>query len=339
MPFWLFRWSASREVVDGQDGFFVHPQGEMTMTQTPTAQPFTLPTYRHSFTQLDTERHALWHYLNPEPRPVFTQTVLSEILDVQARVKLHLSTYGDKQPEIHYLIIASAIPGVYSLGGDLALFADLIRHRQRDHLLDYGRQCIECVFNSFTNVGNPQLTTISLVQGTALGGGFEAALANNVIVAERSASFGLPEILFNLFPGMGAYSLLARRLDMVRAERFLSGGRQYSAAELYELGVVDVLAEDGQGVHAVNNFIRKHGRSRNGLQAIQQVRQRLAPLAFQELEDVVAIWVDTAMRLTERDLRTMERLVAAQQRLAKRTETADIASVAQEEQLVYAGVA
>jgi DSF synthase len=309
------------------------------MTQTPMPQPFTLPTYRHSFTQLDTERHALWHYLNPEPRPVFSQMVLGEILDVQARVQLHLSTHGDNQPEIRYLIIASAIPGVFSLGGDLALFAELIRNRQRDHLLAYGRQCIECVFNSVTNVGNPQLTTISLVQGTALGGGFEAALANNVVVAERSASFGLPEILFNLFPGMGAYSLLARRLDMARAERFLSSGRQYSAAELYELGIVDVLAEDGQGVHAVNGFIRKHGRSRNGLQAIQQVRQRLAPLAFQELEDVVTIWVDTAMRLTDRDLRTMEKLVAAQQRLAKRTDSAGVVPGAQAERLVCAGAA
>ena len=309
------------------------------MTQTLTAQPFTLPTYRHSFTQFDTERSALWHYLNPEPRPVFSQTVLGEIRDVQERVQRHLPTHGDNLPEIRYLIIASAIPGVFSLGGDLELFAELIRHRDRDHLLDYGRLCIECVYNSFTNVGNPRLTTISLVQGTALGGGFEAALANNVIVAERSASFGLPEILFNLFPGMGAYSLLARRLDMARAERFLSSGRQYSAAELYELGVVDVLAEDGQGVLAVNSFIRKHARSRNGLQAIQQVRQRLAPLAFQELEDVVTIWVDAAMRLTERDLRTMEKLVAAQRRLSKRNAGASAAPVAHEERLVYAGVA
>jgi DSF synthase len=309
------------------------------MTQTAIANNFTLPNYRHSLTHLDTERHALWQYLNPEPRPVFSQIVLSEILDLQERVKLHLSTHGDNLPEIRYLILASAIPGVYSLGGDLELFADLIRNRDRDHLLAYGRLCVECVFNNYTSVGNPQLTTISLVQGSALGGGFEAALSTNVLVAERSATLGLPEILFNLFPGMGAYSLLARRLDMARAGRFLSNARQYTAAELYEQGIVDVLAEDGEGVHAVNTFIRKHGRSRNGLLAIQQVRQRLAPLAFQELEDVVMIWVDTAMRLTERDLRTMEKLVAAQSRLAKRSDCAVAAPAAKSEWPVYAGVA
>ena len=308
------------------------------MTQAAIANSFTLPTYRHSLTHYDTERHALWYYLNA-PRAVFSRIALSEILDVQEHARLHMSAHGDSLPEIRYLVMTSAIPGVYSLGGDLELFADLIRNRNRDHLLAYGRQCIECVFNNYTSVGNPQLTTISLVQGSALGGGFEAALSTNVLVAERSATFGLPEILFNLFPGMGAYSLLTRRLDMARAERFLSSGQQYSAAELYEQGIVDVLAEDGQGVHAVNTYIRKHGRSRNGLLAIQQVRQRLAPLAFQELEDVLMIWVDTAMRLTERDLRTMEKLVAAQSRLAMRNVSAGVAPAVSSEQIEYAGVA
>jgi DSF synthase len=311
----------------------------MTQTAKANPTPFTFPNYRHSLTHFDTERHALWHYLNPSPRPVFSRIVLDEILDVQERVKLHLSAHGDNQPEIRYLVLASANPSAFSLGGDLELFADLIRRRDRDRLLAYGQLCIECVFNSVTNVGNPQLTTISLVQGNALGGGFEAALANNVVVAERSANFGLPEILFNLFPGMGAYSLLSRRLDRARAERFLSSGRQYSAAELYDLGLVDVLAEDGQGVHAVNSFIRKHSRSRNGLLAIQQVRQRLAPLAFQELEDVLTIWVDTAMRLTERDLRTMEKLVAAQDRLEQRNDSVGAAPKVESAQVAYAGVA
>ena len=46
------------------------------------------------------------------------------------------------------------------------------------------------------------LITIALVQGDALGGGFECALSFDVLIAERSAKMGLPEVLFNLFPGM-----------------------------------------------------------------------------------------------------------------------------------------
>jgi len=126
---------------------------------------------------------------------------------------------------------------------------------------------------------------------------------------------GFPEILFNLFPGMGAYSLLARRMEPARAERLLRSGQQYRAQKLWEMGIVDVLALDGEGVRAVNDFIRRHSRSRNGQQAIQQVRQRVNPLTYQELLDVVEIWADAALRLTARDLRVMTRIAAAQQRL------------------------
>ncbi len=310
------------------------------MSQTAAVIPFTFPRYTQSLVHLDPERHALWQYLNPAPRAVFTPALLGEMLDLQLRTRLHLESCVQSDPEIRYLVIASAIPGAFSLGGDLDLFAQLIRSRNRDGLIAYGRRCVEIVYNYTTHVGSPQLTTLSLVQGSALGGGFEAALSTNVLVAERSASFGLPEILFNLFPGMGAFSFLARRLDTARAERFLSSGRQYSAGELYEMGVVDVLAEDGQGVHAVNAFIRRHSRSRQGLMAIRQVRQRLAPLPFQELDDVVMIWVDAALQLTERDLRTMGRLVAAQNRLAHRTETAEDHAAGPEPQIApYAGAA
>jgi DSF synthase len=300
---------------------------------------FTIPEYQHSFAQLDTERQVLWHYLNPVPRAVFTRTVLGEIQDLQERTRAHLSTRGRSEAEVRYLVLASASPGVYSLGGDLELFAQLIRARDRDGLATYGRMCVRCVYNNYTSVGSPELTTISLVQGSALGGGFEAALSTNVLVAERSAMLGVPEILFNLFPGMGAFSLLSRRLDMARAERFLASGRQYSAAELYDMGVVDVLAEDGEGVQAVNAFVRRHSRSSNGLLAIRQVRQRIAPLTYEELDDVVMMWVDAALRLTDRDLRTMERLVAAQHKLARRSDAADATPEQATNIIPYAGAA
>lgn len=299
------------------------------MTQTNQAMSFALPAYNHSLTQFDVERHALWHYLSPAPRPVFTQTLLTEMLDVQQRTQRYLKGNPAAQSELQYLVLASATPEVFSLGGDLELFARMIRNQDREALTAYGKACIDVVFNYCSHMANSSLTTIALVQGTALGGGFEAVLSNNVVIAERSASLGLPEILFNLFPGMGAYSFLARRIGMAKAERFLSGGRQYNAAELYEMGIVDVLAEDGQGVRAVNAYIRQHSRSRNGLLAIQQVRERLAPITYKELEDIVMIWVDTALTIDARDLRTMERLVAAQHRLGRRLDPTAGASMMQ----------
>jgi DSF synthase len=309
------------------------------MTQATTS--LTLPPYRQLLTHIDTGRRAVWYHLNSSPRPAFTKTVLEEIIDLHKRVKTHLSfVKGPAEPDIQYLVVASAIPRVYSLGGDLDLFSRSIRERDRDALTEYARLCIDCVFGNTTNIGVPELTTISLVQGSALGGGFEAALSANVLIAERSATFGFPEIIFNLFAGMGAYSLLSRRIDPARADRMMRSGQQYSAAELYEMGLVDVLAEDGEGVLAVNEYIRRANRSRNGLLALQQVRQRLFPITYRELEDIVSIWVEAALRLTERDLRTMERLVSAQQKLSAQTHPAAVPSKkVEEEYLPIAGAA
>jgi DSF synthase len=101
----------------------------------------------------------------------------------------------------------------------------------------------------------------------------------------------------------------------------IMSGRIYSATELHEMGLVDILAEDGRGEEAVRDFISRQGRRHGARRAIYQVRQRVLPLAYAELLDVTRIWVDTALTLGEADLRKMERLVAAQGRRKDNTES------------------
>jgi DSF synthase len=215
-----------------------------------------------------------------------------------------------KLNQANYLVLASDVPGIFNLGGDLSVFAELIRAKARDTLLSYGKLCVNNVW-TFYNMQAP-VTTISLVQGQAMGGGFEAALAAHVMVAEKSALMGMPEVMFNLFPGMGALSFLSRKIGMPAAEKMVRSGKIYTGEELYQMGVVDVLAEDGQGEYALNNYIKKNHRSLNSLQAINRAKQRVQPLTLQELYDIVEIWVDAALRLDERNLKVMERLVRAQ---------------------------
>ena len=168
------------------------------------------------------------------------------------------------------------------MGGDLAFFADRIRAQDRAALAAYARACIEVVYNNATALDLP-IVTIALVQGDALGGGFEAALSCHVVVAEKRAKMGLPEILFNLFPGMGAYSLLARKLDPARAERMILSGRVYEAAELHDMGLVDLLAEDGEGEDVVRHYIARNARRHGAQRSLCEVRRRLNPLTFAEL--------------------------------------------------------
>jgi DSF synthase len=271
-----------------------------------------IPQYEQLATQYDADREAIWCYMHSSPRPCFTPTLLADLKHFQQSVAAHVvDEQRNAEAPIHYLVASSSVPDVFNLGGDLNLFIRLINARDRQGLFEYARACIDVLYMNAVSLEVP-LTTIALVQGNALGGGFEAALSCNVLVAERNAQMGLPEILFNLFPGMGAYSLLARRLDMKTAEKLILSGNIYDAEELYEMGIVDVLAEPGEGVQAVNKYIKRNSRARNGIQALQRVRQRYNPLHYDELLDIVTIWVDTALQLEPKDLRMMERLVRAQ---------------------------
>jgi len=276
--------------------------------------PFYTPYYHQLLSCYDAERNALWCYLNPNPRPSFNLALLAEMRDLQNRASNYLNSGNITEP-IQYFVYASATRGVFNLGGDVDLFIQLINSGDRDALAEYARLCIDVVHANAINLGMPGLTTISLVQGSALGGGFECALSCNHVIAEENSQMGFPEILFNLFPGMGAMSFLSRRVSLSQAERLVQDGKMHSARAMWEMGVVDELAADGEGTQAVSQFIRRHQHASNGRLAIRQASQRIAPVTYEELIDIVEYWVDAAFRLTSRDLRMMSKIVAAQNRL------------------------
>lgn len=287
-----------------------------------TVLPFELPAYTQLICQYDSPRAVVWAYMDPAPRPCFTPTLLTEIGDLQQRLANYLRL-TDGKPQVKYLVYASAKSSVFNLGGDVNLFAKFITTRNRERLQAYGRACIDALYRNATSLGCAEtMTTVALVQGAALGGGFEGALSCNVVIAEEGTKMGFPEVLFNLFPGMGALSLLSRRIHVAQAERIIESGNLYTARALGEMGVIDEVVPQGTGVHAVTDFIRRYERAANGRGAIRAARQRVSPISYNELLDVVNIWVDAAMRLTARDLRTMHRLVAAQDRLSLGGDTA-----------------
>jgi DSF synthase len=277
--------------------------------------------YLHAVTRFDPDRGISWCYMNQKPRPCITLGLLADVRNCQHTweyVNRSAMERGEDLP-IRYGVLASLYPGVFSYGGDLELFIDYIQNRDREGLRAYARMCIEDVYLMSVNLHLP-MTTISLVQGDALGGGFEAALSCNVLIAEKQAQFGLPEILFNLFPGMGAYSILSRKLGPVQAEKVITSGAMYSATQMYEMGVVDILAEDGEGESAVHEYVAQHTRKRNAFQSILKLRHRVHPVSREEMMDIGEIWVDAAMDIGPKDRKLMERLVKAQKKVREELE-------------------
>lgn len=274
----------------------------------------TLQPQQNAYTQLttyfDPHSQIAWGYMHAEPRPCFTPTILRELLSWGSSMVGMID--DPAQMDVKYFVLASNVPDTFSLGGDLNLFLQHIAARDRDALYRYAISCIDCSYAVHSHLNRPNVTSIALVQGQALGGGFESALAAKVLIAERGARMGLPEILFNLFPGMGAMTFLGRRVGHHQAEKIILGGKLYLAEELYDMGVVDVLAERGEGEGAVYDYIRREEKARNGIMALRAARDISQPVSYDELVRITEVWVDAALRLEPKDLRMMERLVSRQ---------------------------
>ena len=117
-----------------------------------------------------------------------------------------------------------------------------------------------------------------------------------------------------MFPGMGAHSLLKRRVGDRLARQLIEDGKTRTAEELYELGLIDVLCEKGEGEKAVREYVAAHQQRFATDLTLKRVRQRTDALSRGELIDIVDLWIDLALTLSEADLRRMDCLARHQER-------------------------
>jgi DSF synthase len=260
------------------------------------------------------EGDQLLRCLHGDPdRPCYTEALLTDLLRLFATLRDSYSGLDRDAFPFRYLVWESSRPGIWNLGGDLALFIRLIDAGDIEALRDYAYRCVNTVYQNYAKNDLPYLT-IALVQGDALGGGFEAVLSNDIIIAEEHCQFGLPEILFNMFPGMGAYSFLSRRLDPARARSMIQSGRLYAARELHDLGLIDVVVPSGEGEAGLRAYLDRNRRRHRALLSMAKVSRRCHNIGQDEMIDVADIWVENAMGISSSDRRRMQRLVNAQSR-------------------------
>ncbi|MET0053102.1 MAG: crotonase/enoyl-CoA hydratase family protein [Candidatus Thiodiazotropha sp.] len=286
-----------------------------------TTLPFSMqqPVFNEASLDMDDSIGAAIFRMLPQPRPCFTPNLLDEIKSFQRYigqiVNQDMATNG--YSDWKYVVLASGDSNTFNLGGDLSRFANLIECQDRAALMEYAIACIDGAHSFHTHMDLP-LTSIALVEGNAQGGGFEAALSCNVLIAERGTMLGFPEVLFNMFPGMGAYSFLSRRIGHGLAERLIYSGDLYTAESLYDMGVIDVLADQGEGRSALVSYIRTARRRTNALKLIQHVRDAYDRVPYEELLSITSQWVDAALNLGSTELGVMKRLVRAQNKRSEK---------------------
>lgn len=202
------------------------------------------------------------------------------------------------------------------MGGDLPFFLECIRNRQKKSLTEYAHLCIDAIYNIYNAFGLPAIT-IALVEGNAYGGGFECALAHDFIVAEESAQFCLPENKFNLFPGMGAHSVLNRKIGAVDTNALIRNSRIYKSRYLQSLGLVEEITERNRSMLALIKLARRIKDRFNFELHHIRCTKIVHSLPKKELLNITDIWVDTCMKVSDFDLRKMEILATAQSRKVK----------------------
>jgi DSF synthase len=266
----------------------------------------------------DPKMEAIWIYGNPQNCPCLSASFLKQYHDVQLGLIEYFkhSNMSPKTP-VKFLVYASQYPDVYSYGGDLEAIIEVIKSRKRKNVEQCAQFAIKNMYLNAMNLNLP-IQTITLVEGVAMGGGFEGALPFNAIIAEEQSTFGLQQMRFNMLPGSGIYSFLARKVGMQKADEIITDSKIYSANDLYDMGIVTKVAQQSNGVQETNKYMKDYRRSFNAMQAFHKARLYYHPFEFSELEYMAELWVGTIMDIDLPNLKMLQKIADGQkqQRLA-----------------------
>ncbi len=168
-------------------------------------------------------------------------------------------------PAARVVVLHSLVPGAFCAGADLKERAGMTAE-QAEAFVDRLR-------NAFTALAALALPTVAAIEGAALGGGLELALACDLRVAGAEARLGLPETSLAIIPGAGGTQRLPRLVGPARAKDLVFTGRRIGAAEALGMGLVDRLAEAGQGLATALDLARQI--SPNGPVALRVAKEAI----------------------------------------------------------------
>lgn len=214
--------------------------------------------------------------------------------------------YKIAKHDIRYVILLSSNKKVWNMGGDLKMFVNCVLNGDKELLKDYAHKCVKVV-SVLNKSFEKDVTTISVLQGNAFGGGFECALSTDYIIAEEQVKFSFPEVLFGTFPGMGAFSFLTRKVGFNKAQDMINSGEKWTATAMKEAGIISLVCNEGSGIKKVLEIIKNGDFKKQ-----DKFLKKCTTVPYTELMEIVDVWIESVINLEKQKTDFMLRIVGAQ---------------------------
>ena len=195
-------------------------------------------------------------WLNRMPTNAISPQVIRELTVIWEHV--------ESEGGLHALVIASANPMLFCAGADIRAFTEMDETG--------GRKLLDEAHALLRSFGTTRVATVAAVNGLALGGGCELAMACDVRIAAQSAAFGQPEINLGIIPGFGGTQRLARLVGPGKALEMNLVGEAISADEAYDVGLANRVVPDHELFDQALQWARKlAGQAPMALEQIKRV--------------------------------------------------------------------
>lgn len=246
-------------------------------------------------------------FLGQHKIPFFTLPLIEIMLTGLEAIANETTELSNK---IDYFVLRSAYDGIFNLGADLTMINKLVSEKNPSAIDNYAQKCINLMYMLYTGI-NKKLVTIALVEGKCFGGGLEAALACDYLIAEESALFSFPEVKLGIFPGMGAASIMSTILSKRDYLNLFQSGRIFTAKELYEMGVVTKLVPPKTGESALREFITEINTVAH--YQLLNIYKENKIVEFSQLKLFAKRWVECLMQLNRKQLLLISYAASTQQ--------------------------
>ena len=198
-----------------------------------------------------------------------------------------LDAAGEK---VSALIIYSTLKSGFSAGADLRELYSRSQQVTAGERAKHLRDFLERIHRVLNSIDAAPLTTIAAVHGVTFGGGFELALACDLIVADKMARFCFPELRLGLIPGFGGIPRLKRDLGNAVVRDLLLTGRSINAARAHAVGLVAQLAAEGEVLRAARSTaaqLKKFDRK-----TAVTAKQFIKPVPYDELRREIDLFCE-----------------------------------------------